>query len=167
MAIAALKLCNATDERVAIIDLDVHQGDGTAAIFKRDPTVFTFSMHCDKNFPFRKQQSDLDLPLEAGADDDTYLKALAAYLPDLLSEFKPDLVFYDAGVDPHHADSLGKLSLTDKGLFQRDRLVLQRCVGGGFPVAAVVGGGYARDITVLARRHALLYRAANEVYEHL
>ncbi len=153
--------------KILIVDLDVHQGDGTAAIFQDDPTVFTFSMHCQKNFPFRKQQSDLDVPLVTGTDDETYLTTLTTYLPDVLTSFKPELVFYDAGVDPHYADSLGKLSLTDEGLFRRDKQVLQACVVGGYPVAAVVGGGYASDITVLARRHALLHRAASEVYDQL
>ncbi len=154
-------------QKVLIIDLDVHQGDGTAAIFQDDPTIFTFSMHCEKNFPFRKQRSDLDVSLPVGIDDDTYLQVLAAHLPDVLAAFKPDLVFYDAGVDPHHTDSLGKLSLTDAGLFRRDRWVLDYCVAQGYPVAAVVGGGYDRDITALARRHVLLHRAASELYERL
>ena len=152
---------------VLIIDLDVHQGDGTAAIFQNDPTVFTFSLHCRNNFPFRKQQSDLDVSLVEGTADETYLTILKTYLPEVLTGFKPDLVFYDAGVDPHYADSLGKLALTDKGLFRRDVYVLQSCVTGGYPVAAVVGGGYARDITALARRHAFLHRAASEVYDQL
>jgi acetoin utilization deacetylase AcuC-like enzyme len=124
-------------------------------------------MHCQTNFPFRKQQSDLDVPLAVDTDDETYLKTLAAHLPDLLSGFKPDLVLYDAGVDPHRADSLGKLSLTDQGLFRRDQYVLQTCVAGGYPVAGVVGGGYAKDITALARRHTLLHRAASEIYHQL
>lgn len=154
-------------QKVLIVDLDVHQGDGTAAIFQHDPTVFTFSMHCGVNFPFRKQQSDLDVSLPAGMEDDTYLDILAAHLPDLLSEFKPDLVLYDAGVDPHRADRLGKLALTDTGLFRRDQYVLQSCVNQGYPVAAVIGGGYAQDITTLTHRHTLLYRAASEVCAQL
>ena len=153
--------------KILIVDLDVHQGDGTAAIFQGDSSVFTFSMHCQKNFPFRKQQSDLDVPLPEGMADEVYLKTLAAHLPDLLAGFKPDLVLYDAGVDPHQADRLGKLALTDEGLFQRDKLVLTTCLQQGYPVATVVGGGYDKNVTTLARRHVLLHRAATELYQQL
>ncbi|MCG8367983.1 MAG: histone deacetylase, partial [Pseudanabaenales cyanobacterium] len=111
-------------QTVLIVDLDVHQGDGTACIFQDDPDVFTFSMHCAVNFPSTKQHSDLDVPLPAGMEDDAYLQTLAAYLPDLLSQFQPDLVLYDAGVDPHLGDRLGKLALTDTGLFRREMQVL-------------------------------------------
>ena len=154
-------------KKILIVDLDVHQGDGTAAIFQNDPSVFTFSVHCRINFPFRKQQSDLDVALEEGLGDQDYLRALTDHLPDLLTEFKPDLVLYDAGVDPHQDDRLGKLALTDEGLYQRDRYVLQTCVSAGFPVATVVGGGYSKDINVLAGRHALLFQAATEVYQQM
>lgn len=154
-------------QKILIVDLDVHQGDGTAAFFQDDPTIFTFSIHCQANFPFRKQRSDLDVPLPEGADDTAYLEALTTHLPDLLTGFKPDLVLYDAGVDPHQADRLGKLSLTDAGLYRRDWQVLETCLNRGCPVATVVGGGYAQDVTALARRHALLYRAAIELYERL
>jgi acetoin utilization deacetylase AcuC-like enzyme len=153
--------------KILIIDLDVHQGDGTAAIFQNDPTVFTFSIHCEVNFPFKKQQSDLDVALPAGTEDAAYLKTLAIHLPALLSEVRPDLVLFDAGVDPHQADSLGKLSLTEAGLFRREFLVLQSCTRAGYPVAGVVGGGYAKDLTALARRHTLLHRAAGEIYWQL
>jgi acetoin utilization deacetylase AcuC-like enzyme len=147
--------------------LDVHQGDGTAAIFQNDPAIFTFSMHCQNNFPFHKQQSDLDIPLPEGLADDDYLQTLAAYLPDLLADFKPDLVLYDAGVDPHYADRLGKLALTDAGLYRRDKLVLQTCLSQGYPVATVVGGGYDKDVSALAYRHSYLFRAAIELYEQI
>jgi acetoin utilization deacetylase AcuC-like enzyme len=150
--------------KILIVDLDVHQGDGTAVIFQGDPTVFTFSMHCQANFPFRKQQSDVDAPLPEEMADEVYLQTLAAYLPDLLAGFNPDLVLYDAGVDPHQADQLGKLALTDEGLFQRDRFVLESCLSRGYPVATVVGGGYDKDVQALARRHILLHRAASELY---
>jgi acetoin utilization deacetylase AcuC-like enzyme len=153
--------------KILIIDLDVHQGDGTALIFQNDPTVFTFSMHCQANFPFRKQQSDLDVGLPEGMADEAYLKALANYLPDLLAEFNPDLVLYDAGVDPHQTDRLGRLALTDRGLFERDKFVLQSCIQQGYPVATVVGGGYDKDIYALAYRHILLYLAATELYQQL
>lgn len=149
--------------RVLIVDLDVHQGDGTASILHGDPTVFTFSMHCEANFPVRKQASDLDVGLPIGMEDDAYLAVLASHLPDLLTQVRPDLVIYDAGVDPHKDDLLGKLALTDAGLYRRDLYVLEKCVGWGVPVACVIGGGYSKDIDALARRHSLVHRAATEV----
>lgn len=153
-------------QKILIVDLDVHQGDGTAFIFQGDSSVFTFSMHCAVNFPGTKQQSDLDVPLREGMEDDEYLQTLAQYLPDLLAEVKPDLVFYDAGVDPHLGDRLGKLALTDSGLYRREMQVLTTCVSQGFPVAAVIGGGYADDMDALVYRHSILHRAASEVYQH-
>ncbi len=150
--------------KILIVDLDVHQGDGTAFIFQSDDSVFTFSMHCEVNFPGTKQKSDLDVPLPVGMEDDAYLQTLAVYLPDLLSEVKPDLVLYDAGVDPHVGDRLGKLALTDAGIFRREMQVLSTCVGGGYPVACAIGGGYADDLKSLVWRHSLLHRAASEVY---
>ncbi len=152
-------------KRVLIVDLDVHQGDGTAAIFQNDPNVFTFSMHCGINFPSTKQASDLDVPLTEGMEDDEYLQTLARYLPDLLAAFRPDLVLYDAGVDPHISDRLGKLALSDRGLFCRDMQVLSTCVGAGYPVAYVIGGGYSADLASLVYRHSLVFRAANAVYQ--
>jgi acetoin utilization deacetylase AcuC-like enzyme len=153
-------------KKVLIVDLDVHQGDGTALIFQDDPSVFTFSMHCEVNFPGTKQKSDLDVPLPVGMEDDAYLQTLDAYLPDLLSAVRPDLVLYDAGVDPHLGDRLGKLALTDTGLFRREMQVLHTCVAAGYPVACVIGGGYADDLNALVYRHSLLHRAASEVYRH-
>ena len=150
--------------KVLIVDLDVHQGDGTAFIFQNDPSVFTFSMHCEINFPGTKQKSDLDVPLPEGMEDDEYLQTLAQYLPDLLSRIQPDLVLYDAGVDPHIGDRLGKLALTNTGLFRRDMQVLSTCVAAGYPVACVIGGGYAEDMTSLVYRHSLVHRAASEVF---
>ena len=150
--------------KVLIVDLDVHQGDGTAFVFQNDESIFTFSMHCGVNFPSTKQQSDLDVSLEVGMEDDDYLQTLAKYLPDLLSQVKPDLVLYDAGVDPHIGDRLGKLALTDTGIFRREMQVLSTCVAAGYPVACVIGGGYADDMKSLVWRHSLLHRAATEVY---
>jgi acetoin utilization deacetylase AcuC-like enzyme len=151
-------------KKILIVDLDVHQGDGTAAIFTGDSSVFTFSMHCEINFPSRKQDSDLDIPLREGMEDAEYLTTLAQYLPDLLSQVKPDLVLYDAGVDPHINDRLGKLALTNTGIFDRDFYVLDTCVSQGYPVACVIGGGYAEDLSSLVYRHSLLHRAARKVY---
>jgi acetoin utilization deacetylase AcuC-like enzyme len=165
LAIAARTLqAQGLAQTILIVDLDVHQGDGTAFIFQDDPSVFTFSMHCAVNFPGTKQISDLDVPLPVGMTDDAYLQTLAAYLPDLLAQVKPDIVFYDAGVDPHLADRLGKLALTDSGLFRREMQVLGTCVALGYPVACVIGGGYADDLEALVYRHSLLHRAASEVF---
>ncbi|MBP0019044.1 MAG: histone deacetylase [Cyanobacteria bacterium SBLK] len=151
-------------QKILIVDLDVHQGDGTAYIFQNDDAVFTFSMHCETNFPHRKQCSDRDVPLPEGLDDEGYLQILARHLPDLLLQVKPDLVLYDAGVDTHVGDRLGKLALSDRGIYRRDIMVLSSCKASGHPVAAVIGGGYAKNMPDLVYRHSLLHRAAREVY---
>ncbi|CAK6968928.1 uncharacterized protein SYNPCC7002_A1628 [Scomber scombrus] len=166
LAVAAKYLMeNSSHKRkVLIVDLDVHQGDGTAFIFKEEPCVFTFSVHCGKNFPLRKQQSDLDISLEDGLEDKEYLSSVEAHLPWLLDTFHPDLVLYDAGVDPHWEDELGRLRLTDQGLYQRDLYVMKTVVSKGVPVAAVIGGGYSRDIDKLALRHSIVHRAATQVW---
>lgn len=152
-------------ERILIVDLDVHQGDGTAAIFKDDPSIFTLSIHCDKNFPFRKQKSDLDIGLPVDTGDADYMKALQAHLPRLLDDWQPHLVFYDAGVDPHRDDNLGKLKLSDHGLATRDSYVLECCIQRTIPVATVVGGGYDADIKALGRRHSILFREASRLFD--
>nr|XP_023681902.1 uncharacterized protein LOC111851326 [Paramormyrops kingsleyae] len=151
--------------KVLIVDLDVHQGDGTAYIFREEPDVFTFSMHCGSNFPVRKQQSDLDVSLKDGLEDKMYLATVQAYLPSILDSFRPDLVLYDAGVDPHWDDELGKLRLTDQGLYQRDLFVIDTTVSRGIPVAAVIGGGYCNDTDRLALRHSILHRVAAQVWK--
>ncbi|MEL6489025.1 MAG: histone deacetylase [Cyanobacteria bacterium J06621_3] len=149
-----------------IVDLDVHQGDGTAFIFQNDPSVFTFSMHCGVNFPGRKQQSDLDVPLPEGMEDEAYLAELESHLPALLNRLQPDLVMYDAGADVHKDDRLGKLALSDDGVLERDRTVLQACKDGGYPVACVIGGGYGEDMDALIYRHSYLHRAAKEIFTY-
>ena len=160
VAVAArLLLAEGLITRAMVVDLDVHQGDGTAAILADDPRVHTFSVHCRANYPVRKQQSDLDVALDPGIGDDTYLAVIDGLLGSLLDRVRPDLVFYNAGVDPHRDDRLGRLALSDAGLAARERLVLELCRGRGVPVACVVGGGYADDLDVLARRHALLHEA--------
>ena len=160
---AADLLARGLVQQVLVVDLDVHQGDGTAAIFADEPRVFTFSMHCDKNFPARKVPGDRDVPLPVGLDDDGYLRAVRAELPPLLERVEPDFVLYDAGVDPHIDDKLGRLSLTDDGLAARDRFVLETCRGDGVPVACVIGGGYLDDRARLARRHSIIHRVATEI----
>ncbi|MBW4663528.1 MAG: histone deacetylase [Chroococcus sp. CMT-3BRIN-NPC107] len=150
--------------KILIIDLDVHQGDGTAFIFQDDESVFTFSMHCEVNFPGTKQVSDLDISLPVGMEDEDYLQTLANHLSDVLIAVKPDLVLYDAGVDTHIGDRLGKLALTDTGIFRREMQVLSTCIAARYPVACVIGGGYAEDLKSLVYRHSLLHRAASQIY---
>lgn len=152
-------------QKILIVDLDVHQGDGTAFIFQNEPRVFTFSMHCEANFPGKKQRSDLDIPLPQGLDDDGYLQILAKHLPELCDRVQPDLVLYDAGIDTHVSDRLGKLAMSDRGLYRRERMVLSTCAAAGFPVACVIGGGYGKDMSALVYRHSLLHRAASEVFQ--
>lgn len=163
VAIALLKT-EGQIERALIVDLDVHQGDGTAKIFEHDPSVFTFSMHCRTNFPSRKQQSDLDLAMEPNTDDETYLAMLNETLPEMLAHHRPDLVFFNAGVDPHIEDKLGRLALSDDGLERREHFVLGTCLGRGIPVAGVLGGGYTPDLDHLAFLHTILHREAQAVF---
>ena len=145
--------------KLVVVDLDVHHGDATAAIFSGEPRVFTFSAHAASNFPARKQTSDLDLPLADGLEDQAYLQSVGDVLPELLDQQQPDLVLYNAGVDPHREDRLGKLALSDQGLLQRDHLVFDACLRRNIPVASVIGGGY--DTTdALVERHALVFRAS-------
>jgi len=168
VAVAArLLLAEGRIERALVIDLDVHQGDGTAAICADDARIHTFSMHCRTNFPLRKQTSDMDLALDADLEDDAYLALLAEHLPGLLEEVRPDLAFFNAGVDPHVDDRLGRLALTEQGLWRRERLVLETCLGVGVPVAGVIGGGYAPDLEQLVRLHSILHRVAGEFAERL
>jgi len=149
--------------RAAVIDLDVHQGDGTAEIFKNDPDVFTLSMHGESNFPFRKKQSSLDVPLADGVEDEAYLHRLDEVLPAAFG-FRPDIVFYQSGVDPLASDALGRLSLTPQGLIQRDRMVFKAARSFGVPFVLTSGGGYSRPIELSAHAHASTYRTAWEMF---
>lgn len=165
VAVAARRLqAEGAVGQVLVVDLDVHQGDGTARIFAEDPSVFTVSMHAEKNFPHRKAMSDLDIELADGAGDEAYLGKLEEILPALLSSVRPDIVFFNAGVDPHADDKLGRLSLTDEGLARREALVLGACLSSEIPVVGVIGGGYDVDIDRLAARHAILHRTAKSLY---
>ena len=146
--------------RVLIIDLDVHQGDGTARLLANEPRAVTCSFHAADNFPARKAVSDIDVPLARGLGDDGYLAELEARLPDALAKARPDLVLYDAGVDVHADDRLGHLALTDNGLRRRDQAVVQTVRAAGVPLAAVIGGGYDRNVEALAARHAILFATA-------
>jgi acetoin utilization deacetylase AcuC-like enzyme len=151
-------------QQVLIVDLDVHQGDGTAFIHQNEPSVFTFSMHCAINFPFQKQHSDLDLPLPENMEDAEYLNILEARLPALLDRVSPDLVIYNAGVDPYLKDPLGKLNLSLEGLKTRDRFVLESCATRKIPAGCVIGGGYSKDHAELTYRHSLIHRTAASVF---
>jgi acetoin utilization deacetylase AcuC-like enzyme len=133
-------------ERVVIIDCDVHQGNGTAAIFRNDPSVFTFSIHGANNFPFAKEAGDLDIELADGSGDREYLDALEGGLAEALARAEADLAIYLAGADPYLDDRLGRLALTKQGLLGRDRMVFEACQRAGLPVAVTMAGGYARDI---------------------
>jgi acetoin utilization deacetylase AcuC-like enzyme len=146
--------------RAAVIDCDVHQGNGTAAVFRTDPTVFTFSVHGAHNFPFRKSHGSLDVPLPDGAGDDAFLAAVEMHVPAILADFRPELAVYLAGADPYHDDRFGRLGMTKAGLAQRDRTVLEACRGAGVPVAVTMAGGYARDTTDTVDVHVATLRIA-------
>jgi acetoin utilization deacetylase AcuC-like enzyme len=146
--------------RAAVVDCDVHQGNGTAAIFHNDPSVFTFSMHGANNFPFKKEVSDLDVAFADGAGDDEYLAALTAHLPQLLDRHQPDVVFYLAGADPYEGDRLGRLKLTIGGLQTRDRLVFNACRARNLPVVVTMSGGYCPDVEKIVAIHVNTVREA-------
>ena len=146
--------------RALVIDLDVHQGNGTAAIFEGDASVFTFSMHGERNYPMRKMRSTLDVGLADGVDDAGYLALLQRHLEAIFAAFTPDLVFYLAGVDPARGDRYGRLALTDQGLRLRERCVLQACASRGRPVVITIAGGYAPTPERTAELHALVFEEA-------
>lgn len=150
--------------RVLIVDLDVHQGNGNAVIFADDADVFTFSMHAARNYPFEKPPSSLDVPLEDGTSDETYLKTLETYLPRTLDTVAPDLVFYLAGIDVAANDRFGRTSLSRDGLYRRDRYVLQQLRTRDLPVVLLLSGGYAETPEATADLHAITHRAAAQVY---
>ena len=157
LAVAANRLlAEGHARRVMIVDLDVHQGDGTAVMLAGRPDAFTFSMHAERNFPVRKARSTRDVPLPDRLGDSGYLEALDRELSAAFAAFRPDLVLYQAGVDPHESDRLGRLALTDAGLIARDTYVRDLCREAGVPLASVLGGGYSTDAgrMELARRHA-------------
>ena len=147
-------------ETVLLFDCDVHQGDGTAAMLAQEPRAFTCSIHCEKNFPVRKMHSDLDVGLPPGMTDGDYLDVVFHTLERLLDQLQPDLVFYDAGVDIYAQDPLGRLAVSEQGIADRDRGVIERCRRRHIPVATVIGGGYDDDRDALARRHAIVIEEA-------
>jgi acetoin utilization deacetylase AcuC-like enzyme len=164
-AIAANYLLNNNlASSILIIDLDVHQGNGTAQIFENESRVFTFSMHGANNFPYRKESSDLDIALEDGMTDEIYLNLLKATLPRLIKKQSPDFIFYLAGVDILKTDKLGKLALSKDACKERDRLVFEQCIANHIPVQVSMGGGYSPQIKDIVEAHCNTYRVANELY---
>jgi len=152
LAIAAIRLVEeGVVDRLLVVDVDVHQGDGTAALTAGRPEIATYSIHAEKNFPARKARSTLDVPLADGIGDDAYLATLEATLAPMIADVRPQLVLYQAGVDPFVGDRLGRLALTHEGLARRERLVARLCAG--VPIAFTVGGGYGDDALEIARRH--------------
>ncbi|TCI93515.1 histone deacetylase family protein [Tenacibaculum sp. M341] len=151
-------------KKILIVDLDVHQGNGTAEIFRGDDSVFTFSMHGKTNYPFHKETSDLDIPLENETRDEAYLSILKEILPKLIQQEKPDFVYYLSGVDVLESDKLGKLSLSLEGCKQRDTFVLQTCYDNNLPVMCSMGGGYSENIKVIVEAHANTFRLAQEIF---
>jgi len=151
-------------QQILIIDLDVHQGNGTAHIFQHDNRVFTFSMHGERNYPLRKEKSNLDIGLPDKTEDEFYLKTLKETLPKLLNQVQPDMIFYLSGVDVLASDRLGRLSLSVQGCKERDETVFKACHSAGIPVAVSMGGGYSDRIAYIIEAHANTYRAASEIY---
>ncbi len=151
-------------KKILIVDLDVHQGNGTAEIFKEDPSVFTFSMHGIANYPFKKEVSDLDIGLQKGTEDAPYLKILKDTLPQLIETVQPNFIFYLCGVDVIKTDKLGTLNLSLEGCKARDAYVLETCKQLQIPVQCSMGGGYTPDIKTIVEAHANTYRIAQELY---
>jgi acetoin utilization deacetylase AcuC-like enzyme len=168
LAVAANRLIAEGDvRRILIVDLDVHQGDGTASLTAGREDIFTLSLHAEKNFPVRKARSNLDVGLPDGVDDDGYMAALSHHLPQVIADFAPDFVLYQAGVDPHVDDKLGRLALSDTGLALRDCFVIGEARRRALPIASALGGGYGDDPRIVAARHAasmLTMAAANVAF---
>lgn len=150
--------------KILIIDLDVHQGNGTAEIFKNNANVFTFSVHGKTNYPFKKEISDLDIPLPDGTSDDEYLKIVHEFVPKLIEQVKPDFIFYLSGVDILETDKLGKLGCTVEGCKKRDEIVFSNCQKFEIPVQVSMGGGYSPKIKTIIEAHANTYRVASAIF---
>ena len=166
LAIAAHRLvAERTVEQLLVVDVDVHQGDGTAALLAGRPGLATYSIHAEKNFPVRKARSTLDVPLADGVGDDEYLDMLEQTLTPLLDGFRPQLVLYQAGVDPFADDRLGRLSLTRRGLVRREQLIAQLMLARGIPLASTVGGGYGDDAGEIAERHVTAILTLGDAFQ--
>ena len=165
IAIAAQYLLdNSKASQILVVDLDVHQGNGTAEIFRNEKRVFTFSMHGEHNYPLHKEQSDLDIPLKDGTDDKTYLKILDSTLNQLLDSVQPDFIFFQSGVDVLATDKLGRLGMTLEGCKQRDERVISSAKSHNIPIVASMGGGYSSDIRHILEAHANTYRIAQSIF---
>lgn len=151
-------------KKVLIIDCDVHQGNGTAEIFKDDENIFTFSIHGEKNYPFKKPPSTYDIGLPDHTDDSAYINTLTDALNSIYSDFNPDLIFYLAGIDPLKTDHFGRLSLTQRGLRERDQLVISSAADRDIPITLLLSGGYSPSVRETAENHAILYESAAEIY---
>ena len=166
MAVAANYLLKkGLANQILIIDLDVHQGNGTAKLFENEQKVFTFSMHGEHNYPFHKEKSDLDIPLKNGTNDATYLKLLADTLPELIKTIQPDFAFYLSGVDILDTDKFGKLKVTPVGCRQRDKMVFHLLKQNKIPVTVAMGGGYSPDVKIITEAHCNTFRLAKEIFE--
>lgn len=161
---AAYLLNNGLAGQILTVDLDVHQGNGTAEIFENDPRVYTFSMHGKNNYPLKKETSDLDIALEDHTDDDTYLNVLQKTLRPLIDRVKPDFIFFIAGVDVLATDKLGRLGLSMDGCKERDQIVMETVKASNTPLVTVMGGGYSKNIKDIIEAHANTYRITQEVY---
>jgi len=157
-------LANNLSKRILIIDLDVHQGNGTAQIFENEPRVFTFSMHGADNFPFRKEKSDLDIALANGTEDEEFIKKLIVALNFVFDTHRPDFVFYLSGVDVLETDKLGKLALSKEGCKKRDQLVFEKCLEHQIPIQVSMGGGYSASINAIVDAHCNTFRLADNLY---
>ena len=165
MAVAANYLLkNNLARKILIIDLDVHQGNGTAKIFEEEVAVFTFSMHGAHNYPFHKEVSDRDIPLKDATDDATYLNLLSEALPTLIQKEKPDFAFYLSGVDILHTDKYGKLNISMEGCKRRDEIVFTLLKQNNIPVTVAMGGGYSSDVKIITEAHCQTFRLAKEIY---
>lgn len=165
LAIAAKQLINEHKaNRVLIFDCDVHQGDGTATCCQTSSDIYTLSIHCEKNFPARKQESDWDIGLDKNCSDDDYLNVVKGALQTAIEAFRPDFIIYDAGIDIHADDDLGLINITTQGVYQRDQYVFSTAKAHNIPIMAVIGGGYQRDIDALTDVHEQLGKAALSVF---
>lgn len=163
IAVSAAFALRHSKDRILIVDLDAHQGNGTASIFQGEPRVFTFSMHAEENYPRQKERSSLDIGLPLGTSDSKYMQLLTEHLPVILEGFKPDLVFFQSGVDVLGADRFGRLGLTSWGQYQRDSLVFECCFARRIPCIITLGGGYQRDHAAVAHAHAQTFLTAAKV----
>ena len=164
-AIAAKYLINKKlAKKIMIIDLDVHQGNGTASIFSTNKEVFTISFHGKKNYPFRKEKSDIDVEFDDNTDDQFYLNKLKNLIPNAIDNFKPDFIFYLSGVDVLNNDKLGRLGLSIDGCKERDKFILELCSKKSIPVQVSMGGGYSELLKNIIEAHSNTFRLAQEIY---